>query len=54
MQIENYLFEISISIGYSQFPKDAKNYNDLYKLADKNMYENKQATRSSKSKYKLL
>lgn len=54
IEIENYLLEISISIGYAQFPKDAKTFNDLYQLADKNMYQNKQDNKEDKSKYKLI
>lgn len=51
---EDYSLEINISIGYSKFPSDAQDYNELYKIADKKMYEFKKSNRYKKSKYENL
>lgn len=51
MIFENYVLEINISIGYSFFPNDATSYDELYKIADKNMYEFKKSNQYKKSTF---
>jgi len=45
---ENKEYKISASIGIARYPSDGKTYNDLYKAADKALYESK---RSGKNCY---
>ncbi len=49
MLIDQHSLQVSISIGYAVFPNEAKSYNELYQIADKKMYEYKNA---SKDKFK--
>jgi diguanylate cyclase (GGDEF)-like protein len=50
-KVQQQLFEklgvkISVSIGNSTYPDDAKNINDLIRIADKKMYESKSKRKS--------
>ncbi len=46
--IEGHKISISASVGYARFPHDSKDFNEVIELADKAMFEHKEANKKSR------
>lgn len=51
--VEDYSLNVTVSIGCANYPSEATSYDELYKIADKKMYEykNKNKFKSTYEKY---